>query len=54
MRDNGEEEKRRGMNRAQKGADRRWWASMMECGKLVAQQKTHFTSDDVVLLCYAR
>jgi hypothetical protein len=54
MRDNGEEEKRKGMNRAQYAADRRWWASMLECGKIIAQQKARFTSDDIVLLCYAR
>src|SRR6516162_11750388 len=54
MRDNGEEEKRKGMNRAQYAADRRWWASMLECGKLVAQRKPRFTSGDVVELCYAR
>jgi hypothetical protein len=54
MRDNGEEEKRKGMARAQYAADRRWWASMLECGKLVAQQKSHFTSGDVVQLCHAR
>jgi hypothetical protein len=53
-RDNGEEEKRRGMARAQYAADRRWWASMLECGKLVAQRKLYFTTDDVVRLCYAR
>jgi len=49
MRDNGEEEKRKGMNRAQYAADRRWWVAMLECGKLVAQRKSHFASDDVVL-----
>jgi hypothetical protein len=46
--------KRKGMRRAQYAADRRWWASMLESGKLVAQRKPNFTSDDVVLLCYAR
>jgi hypothetical protein len=52
--EDGEEEKRKGMNRAQYAADRRWWASMLECGKLVAQRKSKFTSDDVVLLCHTR
>jgi hypothetical protein len=54
MRDDGEKEKRKGMARAQRAANQRWWASMLECGKLVAQQKSHFTSGDVVELCYAR
>jgi hypothetical protein len=54
MRDDGEEEKRKGMARAQRAADRRWWAAMLECGKLVAQRKSHFTTDDVTILCYTR
>jgi hypothetical protein len=53
-RDDGEEEKRKGMNRAQYAADRKWWICMVESGKLVAQQKTKFTSGDVVALCRAR
>jgi hypothetical protein len=49
MRDkDGEEEKRKGMARAQRAADRKWWICMLESGKLVALQKTKFTSGDVV------
>jgi hypothetical protein len=40
--------------RAQHAADRHWWTCMLECGKLVAQRKARFTTDDVVQLCYAR
>ena len=52
--EDGEEEKRKGMARAQYAADRRWWVCMLECGKIVAQRKSRFTSGDVAELCYAR
>jgi hypothetical protein len=54
VRADGEAEKRKGMARAQRAADRRWWVSMLECGKIIAQRKSHFTSGDIVELCRAR
>jgi hypothetical protein len=54
MRDDGEEKKQVAMRRAAHPADPRWWASMFECGKLIAQRKLYFTTDDVVLLCFSR
>jgi hypothetical protein len=55
MRDkDGEEEKRKGMARAERAADRKWWISMLECGGVTARQRIKFTSGDVVELCRAR
>jgi hypothetical protein len=39
--------KRDGMDRAERHADPYWWRCMMECGKIVAEQKPYFTSDDI-------
>ena len=50
----GESGKRDGMGRAARHADPHWWRCMLECGKLVAENKPYFWVDDVKALCRAR
>jgi hypothetical protein len=40
-----------GMDRAERSADPYWWACMLEAGKIVAQRKPYFFTDDLVRHC---
>ncbi len=42
--------KRDGMERARRHADPHWWQCILECGRLVAEQKPYFITDDIVAL----
>jgi hypothetical protein len=42
--------KRDGMDRAERHADPHWWQCMLECGKIVAERKPYFNTDDIVQL----
>ena len=46
--------KRDGMERARRHADPHWWQCMLECGRLVAEQKQYFITDDLVGLAGSR
>ena len=42
--------KRDGMGRAERHADPHWWQCMLQCGKLVAERKPYFITDDIEFL----